>query len=127
MQQCSMTDMHYFACQSTFRLYSSYFYLYCNNWFPFNFEASKYDYYTFPNGKSHSGRHEKCKLRSTEKCERSHAKVKKSVIQCKRSLSQNVVPCSIGNFARNQPAAGSSSISEKYQGAENAFSAAWLI
>ena len=46
----------------------------------------------FSNGKSRPGRHEKCKLRSTEKCERSHMKRKKTVIQYKRNQSQNVVP-----------------------------------
>ena len=45
----------------------------------------------FPNGKSHPGRHEKCKLRSTEKCERSHIISEKTVIHYKRSQSQNVV------------------------------------
>ena len=39
--------------------------------------------FEFPNGKSHPGRHEICKLRSTEKCERSHVKVKKTVIHYK--------------------------------------------
>ena len=28
--------------------------------------------FKFPNGKRYPGRHEKCKLRKTEKCERSH-------------------------------------------------------
>ena len=45
------------------------------------------------------------------------------------SLQAQPVPewCPMPNFARNQPAAGSSSISEKYQGAENAFSAVQLL
>ena len=46
----------------------------------------------FPNSKSYPGRHEKCELRRTEKSKRSHMKEKKTVIQCKRNQSQNVVP-----------------------------------
>ena len=34
----------------------------------------------------------KGKLRSTEKCERSHIQVKKTVIHCKRNQFQNAVP-----------------------------------
>ena len=35
--------------------------------------------------------------------------------------------CSTQNLAGNQPATGSSSISEIYQDVENTFSAAWLL
>ena len=47
----------------------------------------------------------------------------------RHSLQAQLVPkcCSMRNFDRNQPAAGSSSISEKYQGAENALSAVRLL
>ena len=47
--------------------------------------------FEFPHGKSHPGRHKKCKLRRTEKCELSHMKKKKTIIRCKRNQSQNVV------------------------------------
>ena len=47
------------------------------------------DVLEFPNGKNHPDRHETCKLRSTENV---NMKVKKTVIQCKRNQSQNVVP-----------------------------------
>ena len=47
----------------------------------------------------------------------------------RHSLKAQPVPerCSMRNLDRNQPATGSSSISEKYQGAENAFSAIQMI
>ena len=47
----------------------------------------------------------------------------------RQSLEAQLVPecCSMRNLDRNQPAAGSSSISEKNQGAENAFSAVRLL
>ena len=47
----------------------------------------------------------------------------------RHSLQAQLVPecCSMRNLDRNQPAAGSNSISEKYQGAENAFSAVRLL
>ena len=47
----------------------------------------------------------------------------------RHSLQAQLVPkcCSMRNFDRNQPATGSSSISEKYQGAENALSAVQLL
>ena len=47
----------------------------------------------------------------------------------RHSLQAQLVPkcCSMRNLDRNQPAAGSSSISEKYQGAENALSAVRLL
>ena len=47
----------------------------------------------------------------------------------RHSLQAQLLPecCSMRNLYRNQPAAGSSSISEKYQGAENAFSAVRLL
>ena len=47
----------------------------------------------------------------------------------RHSLQAQLVPecCSMRNLDRNQPAVASSSISEKYQGAENAFSAVWLL
>ena len=47
----------------------------------------------------------------------------------RHSLQTQPVPecCSMRKLARNQPATGSSSTSEKYQGAENAFSAVRLL
>ena len=47
----------------------------------------------------------------------------------RHSLQAQLVPkcCPMRNLDRNQPAAGSSSISEKYQGAENALSAVRLL
>ena len=47
----------------------------------------------------------------------------------RHSLQAQLVPecCSKRKLDRNQPTAGSSSISEKYQGAENAFYAVQLL
>ena len=47
----------------------------------------------------------------------------------RHSLQAQPVPewCSMRNVARNQPATGSSSISEKFQGSENALSAVRLL
>ena len=67
------------------------------------------------------------KLRSGESCERSHVKTKKTVTHCKHDQSQSVaLSCSIWirKPTLDQPATGSSSISEKYQDAENALTAA---
>ena len=47
--------------------------------------------FEFLNDKSYPSRHEICKLRSTGNCERSHVKVKKTVIHYKRNQSGNVV------------------------------------
>ena len=57
-------------------------------------------------------------------CEQSHVKTKKTVMHCKRDQSQSVAHFWIRKPDRDQPATGSSSTSEKYQGAENALTTA---
>ena len=88
-----MTGMHHLACQPTSRFHLISLRLYFNNWLSFNSKPQNMIIILeFPNGRSFPGRHEICKLRSTEKCQRSHMKVKKTVIQCKCNQSQSVVP-----------------------------------
>ena len=81
--------------------------------------------FEFSNGKRHIDRHEICKLRSTEKCERSNVKVKRTVIHSKPNQSQNAVPYqTLPELDLLQARVPSQ---KKFQGAENAFSAAWLL
>ena len=77
--------------------------------------------FEFPSRKSHPGRYKKCKLRRTEKHERSHVKVKKIVIRCKGKQSQNVVPY------ETVPEINLLQARVPSQGHRNAFSAAWLL
>ena len=46
MYHCNYLGMHHLACQSTSCLHLILLFLYFDNWLTFNFEASKYDYYT---------------------------------------------------------------------------------
>ena len=67
----------------------------------------------FPNGKCNLGDTKTLKLRSGENCERSHVKTKKTVMHSKYDQSQSIALTGyIQKPAGDQPATGSSSISE---------------
>ena len=83
--------------------------------------------FKYPNDKCNLGDMKNFKLNSGESCERSHVKTKKTVIHCKLDQSQSVTLSGYENLPRYQSATGSSSISEKYQGAEHSLTSAWLL
>ena len=106
--------MHHLACQSTSCLQLLYTLIIglLLTWIP---QKSMIIIFEFPSGKN-----------LNRKMDTSHMYVSEGN---RHSLQAQLVPecCSMRNLDCNQPAAGSSSISDKKQGAENAFSAVRLL
>ena len=121
-----MESMHLLACQPTFCLHLILLYLFFNNWLK-RLISKPHNVFRCSNGKCKLEDTINLKLRSGESCERSHVKTKKTVMHCQRDQSQSVALSEYEKLPRDQHATGSSSISEKYQGAENPLTAAWLL